>query len=233
MYMTNIFIDNISSYIYRANLVTYSVGCTRFQVDTIQSVAAITRHILSCNEGTRDLSVTLEINDKTEHEALMRLSRLTAAMTGQHMYRIGDGYLYDAILTEISEIDQELKNRIYCTFTFDAIRCGNQEQISFSDSSIQFICSSTAQKTPIRLEIYPNKAIEQLSIMGMNIYDLKVGDCFVIDSVKKTVTSNGKNAFDSVTLVDNTDFPTLQSGMNEVHTNTPVQVKLSYYPIYI
>lgn len=230
--MNNMIIDGVSSSIYSAKLVTYSVGSTSFEVNTVQSASAVIRRLLSSNEGTRSLNITLEVTGVTEHQAALKLSHLTAALQGRHSIRIGDGYLYDAILTAAADPEQELRNRFFITYTFDAVRQGEERVVPFS-SSCSVYCDSTAGQTPCKFRILSNRNIPALTLFDMTVYDLKTNDVFVIDGVQKLATVNGSNAFEQLTLVNGTDFPSLIPGWNKIMMSEPADVTLSYFPIYI
>lgn len=230
--MADIFIDGVPSSVYGAKLVTYSVGATSLTVNTFQSVTAAIRHLLSSSEGSRSLAVTLEVTDTTEQLATLKISRLTAALRGQHSIRIGDGYVYNAILTAMEDPEQELRNRFFVSYTFDAIKQGEECVVSFSEA-LSVYCDSTAKQTPCIFHILADRDILELSLFGMTIREMKAGDFFLIDGVQKIATRNGINAFEQITLVDGTDFPTLAPGWNAITMSETAAVTLHYSPIYI
>ncbi len=232
--MTSITIDGKPADIYHARLVTYEVGSTQIETDTLQSVQAITRYLFSCSEGSRTLTVTMEVTDPTEQGAALFLSHLTAALIGQHQIGIGDGYVYDSILTGISDPEQLLRNRFYIDYTFNVIRCGQEEAVTLRSTSELLYCKSTARRTPFVLTIVPRANISTMTIFGVTITGLQSGETFELNSVKKTVTSGGENAFERVALVDNSDFPTLSRGFNTPAVKDySAAVTVRYQPIYI
>lgn len=228
--MTDFTIDGYKASVFCCALVDYTVGSTQFTPDYISR--GWTHQMLSCDEGTRTMTITVEVRAKTGAQTREYLSHLTAALKGHHKIRVGDEFVYDTILTDLDEPEVVLPNWIMQTYTFDTICLGERPQPAAITCGTLY-CRSTAAKTPCIITIRPTLNIAQLGVLGIKINDLKRYDVWIVNSVAKTVTKNGDNAFESIVLKDGVDFPYLIPGENQIGLTQTVNGTIEHEPIYI
>ena len=82
----------------------------------------------------------------------------------------------------------------------------------------------------LRLEITSGEDIGSVYVAGIVIHNLEANVPFLIDGIAGTVTSGGINRFLDTNLIS---FPKASPGENTISIYGDVQVKASFYPVFL
>lgn len=152
---------------------------------------------------------------------------------------IGDGFLYDCVLTNASQAEGVPEVCVSMIYTFSAVRRGEDKTISFTAERKQYHCESTFPITDCSITIHNFRGYDEY--VEININNLRFGfpngisGDLVIDGINKIILDDGENITNSVTW---TNFPFLIPGENVFFGfagsyPTPIDVTLKYHPVYM
>lgn len=221
-------INQINIAEYGARLQNYTCGASELTSHYYTSAKSLYPVFLSAERGLRSLSITLELQGRTWQETALRISNLTALLTGRQVdLQMEDGFHYFAILQSVSQPEVVLPEKQFVTFQFAALRHGELVAEALTQSGQIEVSGNLPADCILRVEA--DETRENIEVLGIRIARLEADKPMVIDGIAKTVTVENVNKLGETDL---TEFPKLQPGAVQVEIPQGVRVELSYYPLY-
>lgn len=240
-------INGVDVSAYNARLQSYSVSGTTVTNNLSASRSFLTAPTLfSAVPGTRTLSLTLTfyphyLGDNAKGLTVSnRLAIATENITAFEGLLVGkvveislpDGFIYTAIVNNITAATFDSSGEHDVTYTFNAVR-HKAVIIQSVKPNGYIICESNTPTLPVITAKYNSIANtrNKVKLADVTIKSVASGMTVVIDSVAGLITADGKNKFNDSDLID---FPVLNPGKNIVSsTESDVEISVSYTPIYI
>jgi hypothetical protein len=239
-------------------LLDYSVGETELQNPFFLGINRTTPLLLKTMFGARTLTLTIQFEGRTLHDAKMRRSRFNAEVAGKsEIYIPDDGFFYSCICQSLGEerlVGQcESNAKVEATYTFTAFRHGATviESVPpwqafkdglYSKSYPQINCLSTVPQTDCKLTTTVDADAPAFVLGGAEFGPVSAGDVLTVDGIRKLVLKNGEDCSASMHWAAFSSFPSLTPGENTIITGryssgvlilNEADVVVEYTPTYL
>lgn len=168
---------------------------------------------------TRDLIVDF----KKEED----MSNFAIELLNPFILDLEDGYEYECYLVGKSE-SEEAYGSYSGTYTLQVIK--HKPMVIVQKDT--FVVNGNYECGCV-YEITSLETLEQFTIDGYTIRNLKANEPFILDGIKKLIYYKNTPDLSSFDDVDLWKFPKLQPGIHEVKKSNPdIQVMIKYYPVF-
>ncbi len=169
------------------------------------------------------LPVTIRATDDQDL-GLCRAAFEAAMYAGAVELYLPDGFIYDAMLTGISDkIIMDGYHEI--TYTFSGSRFGRPETVKGLPGRSFTILGT--RRADARINVTAGGAAKAYKIADYTFTDIKAGDRIVVDGIKKIVLLNGAP---DILRCNLTDWPKFQPGRHRIQASDPFEI--TYRPAY-
>lgn len=207
-----------------AHLVGYSVEGCELKETYFLSPSAIFPTRLQNKPRLRKITLTFDFEGSNTHDAIKKMSNLTAILSKQAELLMPDDFYYYCILTGTGTATTKAPWIEQCTYTFIGLRHGPLETVILTESASVFIEGNCETECRYIIDT-PNKSLAVNDITINNI-----SGQIVIDGMESLVQQNGVNKFADCEMIS---FPTLSPGNNQIEISGTAKVVIQYYPIYL
>lgn len=220
-------------------------------IGVFQGIGRSTMQVLQNQRTERVMECKIDFLSKKAEERAQNQSDFDALFTGRVPVEIdiGDGFVYDAILTEADTVDTEQDFILTVKYKFRVIRrkalvtlqAKSALTSNAEDSPSSIYCLSNFPKTdciiclPISRWSDASKVLVELGTECWGYEPVLSGD-LVLDGIHKIFTVGNKNI---TADIEWTDFPYLMPGENKICVSVqgvPVPnnlVEVRYYPTFL
>lgn len=199
---------------------TYASSC----IDTIIKSTNLNQSYTSENltPQIRSLVVTFERD--------IDISNLTSELLKGAVIEIDDGFIYECLLISTPLAKHLGRNYYEVSYTLSALQKGHEVRVRIDKLQKRHKVLGNYRASPIII-ITPQKNINQITVLGITIRNLRVNHNIVIDSVKKLVLEDGINKFADTNLKK---WPSLSQGEVMLEKSSiDVDVTVVYNPVYL
>lgn len=212
-------------------------------VGVFQGVGRSTLHVLQNRRTERTFLCYIDFFGNEAAERAQNVERFERLFVGNRPVEIdiSDGYVYDAVLTNIEGpiVEGEILSSV--EYTFRVVRRGWLVRTKLASSRGAFVlCQSSFPRTDCIIRIDAANLLEAESMvvsLGEQMWSTTVEprDEFVLDGINKVFTMAGKNITGKM---DWRDFPYLVPGVNHFEVGiqgigVQVPAEISYYPTFL
>ncbi|WP_059003555.1 hypothetical protein [Bittarella massiliensis (ex Durand et al. 2017)] len=176
----------------------------------------------------RQMKLRFVVGGESDDEAEQRMSNLMKACRRCEVTRESSDMAFDGFLTDCSREETGIEHYFYLEIALAGTLRGAEQVVYLSDSGSYENGGNVASGCVV--SILPAEDLAELTVAGITLRNLKAGERFVIDGVKKEITCEGKNRFLDTNL---TAFPAALPGENRVELSTPVPVEIAFRPTYL
>lgn len=191
----------------------------------------ITSNIL--NIGMSHIDMGIEITPSIRQleisfENKLDISEFISIVTKPFSLDIEDGFSYDCIIYSTPSITMYTENQGTVNVLLSTICKGEM----IAETGLNFTVLGNYD-TECIIEVTSKIDIDEFTINNYCIKGLQAQKTFVIDGIHKLVYYKDTP---EISTYDNTNlkyFPKLEIGENKISTSHPIDLKVSYYPIYL
>lgn len=213
---------------YKAKLLDYSVGAVSIKDSYLDRKNSIIPVKLKESVGTRDITLELEFEGDTCHEALLNISNMTAELLQENDIRLPDGFIYFCVLDKAGAPKLKGCNFYEVKFTLVGYRHLAMEKETFTETG-SFIALGNIEAPAII-------TIENASgtVVVNNITVKNITKTVVINGYDKTVMeTDGITFSNKFKDCEFSRFPSLDPGPNIVDITGNATVTIEYTPIFM
>lgn len=173
------------------------------------------------------LNLVFYVGGPSIEAAQTNVSNLLLAARQCVIRKEGDIYEYDAVLTDRNSEDTGVEPYQQVSMSFAAIR--RRPLVKKKMSAESEIYNPGNVKSGVKISLYPETALDTVTVMGNTINDLEPGIAYVIDGISGRVTADGVNYFSHTDIIE---FPKLDPGWNHISLSPMVPATIEFYPVY-
>lgn len=212
--------------IFKAHLVSYSIGACEYGNGYMSPPSSIFPIQLDGKVGLRSVEITLDFEGDSMAEISLNISNLTAQLHKEALLFLPDGFYYTCVFEKVSDPEEKAPWIMQTKFSFSGVRHKALTTENFKQSGKLYIDGN--YKSSAIIKIMPSSGTTEVTVNGITVKNI-IGEV-VVDGIKKTVMQNGKNKFADT---DMTEFPCFECGENDVTISGDATVEISYYPIFL
>lgn len=213
---------------YKVKLLDYTIGAVTISDSYLKRDNSIIPVKLKESVGTRKITLELEFEGDTCHEALLNISNMTAELLNENDIRLPDGFSYFCVLDKAG--DPKLKGCSFyeVKFTLVGYRHLDMEKEVFTETG-SFIALGNLE-APAIITIENASGTVVVNDITVN----NISKTVVINGYDKTVMETDgvveSNKFKDCTM---TKFPRLYPGPNLIEITGDATVTVEYTPIFM
>ena len=210
-----------------ANLLSYAIGDTDHTDTYMLPSARIIPVRIKSKIGLRSVSVLLEFQGADLHEVTSMISAFTAEVRRTAYLVLPDGFHYWCVFEKASAPEIICPTIAQVEVEFSGFRHDPIKGYFISQTTSVYLPGNC--ETPLRLTVTPLTAdVHEFTVCGVTVKN--VTEPVIIDGIKTTITSGGKNKFkDAANL---TEWPSISPGSTTITMTPGVKVHVEFYPIY-
>lgn len=173
------------------------------------------------------LDLVFYVGGPSIEAAQTNISNLLLAARQCVIRKEGDVYEYDAVLIDRNSEDTGVEPYHQVSLSFAAIR--RKPLVKKKMVSDMEIYNPGNVKSGAKISLYPETALDTVTVMGATINGVNPGITYVIDGISGRVTADGVNYFSHTDIIE---FPKLTPGRNHISLSPMVPATIEFYPVY-
>ena len=213
---------------YKAKLLDYTVGAVSISDSYLERKNSIIPVKLKESVGTRSITLELEFEGDTCHEALLNISNMTAELVHETVLKLPDGFNYFCVLKKAKDPKYKGEAFYVVTFTLIGYRCLSAVKEVFTETGTINALGNIEAPAIITIE----NASGTVTVNDITVKNItkKV----VINGYDKTVMEiDGVVESNKFKDCDMTKFPSLDPGPNLIDITGDATVTVEYTPIFM
>ena len=213
---------------YKAKLLNYSVGAVSISDSYLERKSSIIPVKLKESVGTREITLELEFEGDTCHQALLNISNMTALLLHENDILLPDDFYYFCVLDKVGAPKLKGCNFYEVKFTLVGYRHLAMEKEVFTETG-SFIARGNLEAPAI---VTIENATGTVVVNGITVKN--ISDTVVINGYDKTVMeTDGVTYRNKFKDCEFSRFPSLDPGPNIVEITGDATVTIEYTPIFM
>ncbi len=217
---------------YNADLIEFSVSQGKLKSDYWVAAGKSSFEQFGVEIEPKEAEASFYVGGPSAEEAQINVSGLQNALSRCVLIPDDTRFEYPAVLTSFSCKATGVEPYYLVTASFAVVRRLPLREVIFHSGgtlSGSFFNPGNTE-SGLRLEITSGEDIGSVYVAGIVIHNLEANVPFLIDGIAGTVTSGGINRFLDTNLIS---FPKASPGENTISIYGDVQVKASFYPVFL
>lgn len=214
---------------YKAKLLDYSIGAVSISDSHLARKNSIIPVKLKPAIGTRPITLKLEFEGDTCHEALLNISNMTAVLMQENDIFLPDGFYYYCLLSDVST--PKLEGGTFYSAVFTLIGYRHLKMVSEMLTETSTINVLGNLESPAIFRIM--NSVGTFTINGIQIEKTGAADVVINGYDKTVIQTDGVTVTNKFKDCKMSKFPSLKPGPNLIEITGQGDVIIEYTPILL